>query len=141
MILDRKKIFQISNNGFLDSGHVTPEDMEMSQITLRIEWKHSRIPAGPASGRNRPLKGRIVGFGHEGSFFRSFEKFGKWEVQNFVMSGESNLFLGRWNRSEVLGGRGGCASLHKGSHPGRKVRMLLIVAATYPIFDLASSGP
>ena len=56
VILDRNENFEISNNGFCKSGHVTPEDMEMSQITLRIEWKHSRIPAGPASGRNRPLK-------------------------------------------------------------------------------------
>ena len=44
-ILDRKEIFEISNNGFFISGHVTPEDMEMSEITLRIEWKHFRIPA------------------------------------------------------------------------------------------------
>ena len=39
-ILDRKENFEISNNGFFISGHVTPEDMEMSEITLRIEWKH-----------------------------------------------------------------------------------------------------
>ena len=31
---------------------------------------------------------------------------------------------------------GGCASLHK-----RKLQMLQIIAAKYPIFDLASSGP
>ena len=30
VILDRNKIFGISNNGFFKSGHVTPEDMEMS---------------------------------------------------------------------------------------------------------------
>ena len=37
VILDRQEIF--------GSGHVTPEDMEMSEITLRIEWKHFQIPA------------------------------------------------------------------------------------------------
>ena len=57
-ILDRKQNFVISNNGFFISGHVTPEDMEMSEITLRIEWKHFHIPAGPASGLKRPLKSR-----------------------------------------------------------------------------------
>ena len=83
VILDRNKIFEISSNGFFKIGHVTPEDMEISQIALRIEWEHSRIPARPGSGRNRPLKGRNLGFGHESTFFQSFEKFEKWEAQNF----------------------------------------------------------
>ena len=80
VILDRNEIFQISYNGFFISGHVTPEDMEMSQITLRIEWKHFRIPAGPASGRNCPLKSRNLVFCHDGTFFQSSGKFEKWEV-------------------------------------------------------------
>ena len=33
-ILDRKQNLEISNNGFFISGHVTPEDMEMSAIAL-----------------------------------------------------------------------------------------------------------
>ena len=77
VILDRKEIFEISNNGFFISGHVTPEEMEMSEIILRIEWKHFRIPAGPASGRNCPLKSRNHGFGHHGTFFQSLRKIGK----------------------------------------------------------------
>ena len=80
VILDRMKIFGISNNGFFGIGHVTPEDMEMSEITLRIEWKHFQIPAGPASGRNCPLKSRNLGLGHHGTFFQSFWKFEKWEM-------------------------------------------------------------
>ena len=80
VILDRIKIFGISNNGFFEIGHVTPEDMEMSEIALRIEWKHFQIPAGPASGRNCPLKCRNLGFGHHGTFFQSFWKFEKWEM-------------------------------------------------------------
>ena len=82
VILDRDENFEISNNGFFKSGHVTPEDMEMSEITLRIEWKHFRIPAGPASGRNCPLKSRNLGFCHDGPFFQSFGKFEKWEMTN-----------------------------------------------------------
>ena len=58
VILDRKEIFEISNNGFFEVGHVTIQNMEMSEIALRIEWKHFQIPAGPASGRNCPLKCR-----------------------------------------------------------------------------------
>ena len=78
VILDRIKIFGISSNGFFISGHVTPEDMEMSEITLRIEWKHFRKPAGPAFGRNCRLKCRNLGFGHLGTFVQSFWKFEKW---------------------------------------------------------------
>ena len=55
VILDRNEIFEISNNGFFKIGHVTPESMKMSGMTLRSEWKHFQIPAGPASGRNCPL--------------------------------------------------------------------------------------
>ena len=72
VILDRNEIFEILNYEFCISGHVTPEDMKMSQITLRIEWKHFRIPAGPASGRNCPLKSRNLRFAHIGTFFPSF---------------------------------------------------------------------
>ena len=86
VILDRNKNFEIPNNGFFISGHVTPGGMEMSEIALRIEWKHFRIPAGPASGRNCPLKSRNLGFGHDGPFFHSFGKFGKWEMQKKMLS-------------------------------------------------------
>ena len=77
VILDRKEIFEIFNYVFFIIGHVTTQDMEMSEIALRIEWKHFQIPAGPASGRNCPLKSRNLGFGHIGTFFRSFWKFEK----------------------------------------------------------------
>ena len=71
VILDRKKIFKISNYVFFKIGHVTPADMKMSEIALRIECNHSRVPAGPASCRNRSLNSRNLGFGHEGTFFQS----------------------------------------------------------------------
>ena len=69
--LTRNEIFEIHNYWFFKIGHVTPEDMEMSEITLRIECKHSRNPAGPASCRNRALNSRNLGFGHYGTFFQS----------------------------------------------------------------------
>ena len=37
VILDRKEIFEISNYVFFIIGHVTTQDMEMSEIALRIE--------------------------------------------------------------------------------------------------------
>ena len=135
---DRNEFFVLL---VLKNGHVTPEDMEMSGIALRIEWKHSRIPARPPSGRNRPLKSRNLGFRHEGTFFQSLGEIENGRTKKMLLSGESKVFLGGWNWSEVLRGPGGCASLHKGSHPGRTVQLLLIRTASYPIFDLASSVP
>ena len=70
-ILDRKHFLDFLNYWFWTKGHVTIEHMEMSGFAVRIEWKHFRIPAGPASGRNCPLKSRNLGFGHEGTFFQS----------------------------------------------------------------------
>ena len=53
VILDPNENFKIPNYWFWGKkSHVTAEDMEMSEITLRIEWKHFRKPAGPVSGRN-----------------------------------------------------------------------------------------
>ena len=140
VILDRKEIFEISNNGFFSSGHVTPEDMEMSEIILRIEWKHFRIPAGPASGRHCPLKSRNLGFGHLGTFVQSFWKFEKWEVPKKMLAIQSELFLGGWNRSGVNRWPGGRAISGNGARPSRKVRVLPIALAGYPIFDLAVFG-
>ena len=111
VILDRKKIFEILNYWFSNFGHVTTKDMEMSGMVVRIEWKHSRIAAGPASGRNRPLKSRNLGFGHIGTFFRSFRKFEKWEVPKKLLAIQSKLFLGGWNRSGVNRWPGGRAIL------------------------------
>ena len=109
VILDRNENFEISNNGFFISGHVTPEGMEMSEITLRIEWKHFQIPAGPASGLKRPLKSRNHGFGQHGTFFQSFRKFEKWEVPKKLLAMQSKLFLGGRNRSGVNRRPGGRA--------------------------------
>ena len=79
VIFDRNEIFEIHNYWFSKIGHVTPEDMEMSEITLRIEWKHFQKPGGSASGRNCPLKSRNLSFGHHGTFFQSSGKSFGWE--------------------------------------------------------------
>ena len=71
VILDRNEIFGIPNYWFSKIGHVTLAYIKMSEITLRIECKHSRNPAGPASCRNRALNSRNLGFGHYGTFFQS----------------------------------------------------------------------
>ena len=109
VILDRKEIFEISNSWFRKNSHVTPEDMEMSEIALRIEWKHSRIYAGPASGRNCPLKSPNLGFGHDGTFFQSFWEFEKWEMPKKMLAMQSELCLSGWNRSGVNRWPGGRA--------------------------------
>ena len=114
--------------------------MEMSKITLRIEWKHFRIPAGPASGRNCPLKSRNHGFGHHGTFFQSLRKIEKWEVPKKMLPMQSELVLSGCNRSGVNRWPGGRAMSRNGARPGRKVRVLRIPFAGYPIFDLARFG-
>ena len=72
-ISDRQTFRQtlFPNYVFFKIGHVTLADMKMSEIALRIECKHSRNPAGPASCRNRALNSRNLGFGHDGTFFQS----------------------------------------------------------------------
>ena len=140
-IFDRKHFFIFLNYWFWTKGHVTPEDMDLSRIALRIEWKHFRIPAGPASCRNSPLKSRNLGFRHEGTFFQSLGEIENGRTQKKLLSGESKVFLSGRNWSELFRGSGGCASLHKGPHPPRRTPMSRIVSASYPIFDLASSGP
>ena len=109
-------------------------------MSLRIEWKHFRIPEGPAYGRNRPLKSRNLGFGHLGTFVPSFWKFEKWEVPKKMLPMQSELFLGGWNRSGVNRWPGGRAISGNGARPPRKVRVLDIRFAGYPIFDLAVFG-
>ena len=108
-ILDRKHFLDFLNYWFWTKGHVTPEDMVLSRIASRIEWKHFRIPAVPPTCRKRPLKSRNLGFGHIGTFFRSFRKFEKWEVPKNLLAIQSKLFLGGWNRSGVNRWPGGRA--------------------------------
>ena len=74
-IFDRKHFLDFLNYWFWKNGHVTTKHMEMSGIAVRIEWKHFRIPAGPASGRNNPLKSRNLGLADYGTFFQSLGKF------------------------------------------------------------------
>ena len=140
VILDRKEIFEISNNEFFAVGHVTIQNMEMSEIALRIEWKHFQIPAGPASGRNCPLKSRNLGFGHIGTFFRSFREFEKWEVPRKKVTNPEQTFSGRMEpvRGQSVAWRS--RELRNGPSPARKARVRLISLAGYPIFDLARFG-
>ena len=91
-ILDRQEIFDFLNYWFWTKGHVTIEHMEMSGIAVRIEWKHFRIPAGPSSGRNMPLKSRNLGFGHHVTFFQSSGKFENGISKKKCWHGRANFF-------------------------------------------------
>ena len=114
--------------------------MEMSGIAVRIEWKHFRIPAGPSSGRNGPLKSRNLGFGHYGTFFQSLGKFEKWANQKKMLAMQSNVFLSGWKIFGVNRWPGGRAMSGNGARPGRKARVSRISFAGYRIFDLAIFG-
>ena len=139
-ILDRKHFLDFLNYWFWKIGHVTTEYMEMSGIAVRIEWKHFRIPAGPSSGRNGPLKSRNLGFGHYGTFFQSLGKFEKWGHQKFLLAMWSKLFLSGWKRFGVHRWPGGRAMSGTRPGPPRKTHVCTIFLAGYPIFDLMILG-
>ena len=128
------------NYWFWKSGHVTTEHMEMPGIAVRIECKHFRIPAGPASGRNSPLKSRNLCFADYDTFFQSLGKFEKWGNRKFLLAMWSTVFLSGWKRFGVNRWPGGCAMSGNGARPGRKPRVLTISLAGHPIFDLAFFG-
>ena len=139
-IFDRKHFLDFLNYWFWKNCHVTTEHMEMSGIAVRIEWKHCRIPAGPSSGRNMPLKSRNLGFGDYGIFFQSLGKFEKWANRKFLLAMWSKLFLSGWKRFGVNRWAGGRAMSVKRPSPSRKARVLDIEFAGYPIFDLGIFG-
>ena len=90
-ILGRKYFFDFLNYWFWTKGHVTPEDMDLSRIASRIEWKHFRIPAGPPSCRNSPLKSRNAVFRHEGIFFQSLGEIENGRTKKNVVRGEQSF--------------------------------------------------
>ena len=139
-IFDRKHFLDFLNYWFWKKCHVTTEYMEMSGIVVRIEWKHCRIPVGPFSSRNMPLKSRNLGFGDYGIFFRSFGKFEKWANQKKLLPMWSKVFLSGWKRFGVNRWTGGRAMSGKRPSPPRKPRVLHISFPGYPIFDLAIFG-
>ena len=51
-VCDRMIFFEFSSSHFSRKWKLLGAGMEMSGMTLRIEWKCSRVLAGPASGRN-----------------------------------------------------------------------------------------
>ena len=114
--------------------------MEMPGIAVRIEWKHFRIPAGPASGRNSPLKSRNLCFADYDTFFQSLGKFEKWENRKLLLAMWSKLFLSGWKRFGVNRWPGGRAMSGNGARRPRKARVLNISGAGYPIFDLVIFG-
>ena len=53
---NRMNFFDFSSPHFSRKWKLFGESMEMSGMTLRIDWNHSRVLAGPPSGRNRRVK-------------------------------------------------------------------------------------
>ena len=51
-VCDQLNFFEFFSSDFSRKWKLFGETMEMSGMTLRIEWKCSRVLAGPASGRN-----------------------------------------------------------------------------------------
>ena len=55
-VCDRMNFFEFSSSHFSRKWKLFGAGMEMSGMTLRIDWKHSRVLAGPPSGRNPLVK-------------------------------------------------------------------------------------
>ena len=55
-VCDRMIFFEFSSSHFSRKWKLFEQSMEMSGMALRIDWKCSRVSAGPASGRNRRVK-------------------------------------------------------------------------------------
>ena len=53
---NRMNFFEFSSSHFTRKWKLFGQSMEMSEMALRIDWKYSRVSAGPASGRNRRVK-------------------------------------------------------------------------------------
>ena len=104
VILDRNEIFKIPNYWFSEIGHVTPEDMEMSEITLRIECKHFRFPGGPASGRNCPLKSRNPVLAILASFFRVWGYLKNGKIEKMCWQCRANFFRADGTGLRSIGG-------------------------------------
>ena len=64
---NRMNFFDFSSPHFSRKWKLFGASMEMSEMTLRIEWKCSRVLAGPPSGRNPLVK---CGLDTSASFFR-----------------------------------------------------------------------
>ena len=66
-VCDRMNFFEFFSSHFSRKWKLFWESMKMSGMTLRIEWKCSRVLAGPPSGRNPLVK---CGLDTSASFFR-----------------------------------------------------------------------
>ena len=64
---NRMNFFEFSSSHFSRKWKLFGQSMEMSGMTLRIDWKCSRVSTGPASGRNPLVK---CGLDTSAPFFR-----------------------------------------------------------------------
>ena len=55
-VCDRMTFFEFSSSHFSRKWKLFGQSTEMSEMTLRIDWKCSRMLAGPPSGRNPLVK-------------------------------------------------------------------------------------
>ena len=66
-VCDRMNFFEFSSSHFSRKWKLFGQSMEMSGMTLRIDWKCSRVSPGAASGRNPLVK---CGLDTSAPFFR-----------------------------------------------------------------------
>ena len=88
-VCDRMIFFEFSSSHFSRKWKLFGESMEMSGMTLRIEWKCSRVLAGPPSGRNPLVK---CGLDTSAPFFRVSGNLENGRCQKKCYQSRANFF-------------------------------------------------
>ena len=102
-VCDRMIFFEFSSSHFSRKWKLFGESMEMSGMTLRIEWKCSRVLAGPPSGRNPLVK---CGLDRSAPFFRVAGNLKNGRCQKIYEECRANFF---WADGTGPGSIGGLA--------------------------------
>ena len=135
-VCDRMNFLDFSSSHFLENGNFWGRYGNVgNDLAHRLE-----ALSGARGASFRSKYSREVRNGHKCTFFQSFRKFEKWEMPKKMLAMQSELFLSGWNRSGVNRWPGGRAISGNGARPSRKVRVLPIRLAGYPIFVLAFFG-
>ena len=135
-VCDRMNFFEFSSSHFSRKWKLLGESMEMSGMTLRIEWNCARVLAVPTSGRNPLVK---CGLDTSAPFFRVSGNLKNRRCKKNV----TNLERTFSERMEPVRGQSVAWRSRyppKRPSPPRKARVSPIVFAGYPIFDLARFG-
>ena len=117
-VCDRMNFLDFSSSHFSRKWKLFGQSMKKSGMTLRIDWKCSRVFAGPPSGRNPLVKG---GLDKSSAFFRVSGNLKNGRCQKKCYQSAANFFWADGTGPGSIGGlsvalsRKRCSSLAKRS--------------------------